>query len=98
MSYIQPPSEVYSRLNWYNYRTAHAMFALGNVQTSLGERLLDQEQFEEGNAMLEEALTTHLQTVKLFRATVGDSHHKTGNSLHKIGCHLHRRRDYVGAM
>ncbi|KAI0449645.1 hypothetical protein F5B21DRAFT_34028 [Xylaria acuta] len=80
------------------YRIAYAMFALGNVQTSLGIRLLDQEQFETGNNMLREALATHTQTLKLFRATVGDGHHKTGNTHYKIGYHLHRDHDYGGAM
>jgi hypothetical protein len=74
------------------------MFALGNVQTSQGAQLLDKEQFEAGNNMLQEALATHRQTLKLFRATVGDGHHKIGNTLYKIGCHLHRMHDYSGAM
>ncbi|KAM3461571.1 hypothetical protein MY5147_009920 [Beauveria neobassiana] len=80
------------------YRTAHAMFALGNVETSLGVRLLDEERFDEGNNMLDAALETHVQTLKLFRATLGDGHHKTGNTLYKIGCHLRRKHDYSGSM
>ncbi|KAM3425972.1 hypothetical protein NHJ13734_009762, partial [Beauveria thailandica] len=80
------------------YRTAHAMFALGNVETSLGVRLLDEERFDEGNNMLDAALETHLQTLKLFRATLGDGHHKTGNTLYKIGCHLRRKHDYSGSI
>ncbi|KID60293.1 tetratricopeptide repeat domain-containing protein, partial [Metarhizium brunneum ARSEF 3297] len=66
------------------YRTAHAMFALGNVETR--------------NNMLDAALATHVQTLKLFRATLGDGHHKTGNTLYKIGCHLRRKHDYSGSI
>ncbi|KAK3374008.1 hypothetical protein B0T24DRAFT_594134 [Lasiosphaeria ovina] len=47
------------------------------LPTSLCERLLDREKFNEGNAMLEEALATHRETLKLFRATIGDWHPKT---------------------
>jgi hypothetical protein len=74
------------------------MFVLGNVQTSLGVRLLDNEQVEAGNDLLDEALATHRQTLHLFRATVGDGHRKTGNTRYKIACHLRRKRDYAGSM
>lgn len=80
------------------YRTAHGMFALGNVQTTQGLRLLSEQQFDAGRLKLDEALETHTQTLKLFRATVGATHHKTGNALYKIGYHLYRKHDYNGAL
>ena len=65
-------------------RTGHAMFALGNVQLSLGN--------------FTEAYDTHTQVLHLFKSSLGIRHHRTGDICHKLGWHLNRMRDYPAAM
>jgi TolA-binding protein len=60
------------------------MFALGNVQILQGK--------------ISEAFQTHLQAYKLFKATVGDRHHRTADACYKLGWHFHRQRKYGNAM
>jgi hypothetical protein len=53
---------------------------------------------DEATASFEESEKAHLQALKLFQATLGEKHHRVGDTWHKLACHMHRRRDYVGAL
>jgi hypothetical protein len=79
-------------------RTGHALFALGNVQTSIGEELLRNGKQDEGLQRLEQAYQTHQKTLRQFRATLGHGHHKVADAAHKVASHYHRKRDYGNAM
>lgn len=60
------------------------MFALGNVQISLGK--------------FDEAYETHSQVLHLWKSSLGIRHHRTGDICHKLGWHLGRMRKYPAAM
>ena len=60
------------------------MFALGNVQLSLGE--------------FEAAHQTHTQVFNLFKGSLGIRHHRTADICHKLGWHFNHERNYQAAM
>jgi len=74
------------------------MFALGNVQMAQNEELRRKGRHEDAKAKMDEAYETHLQTLKLYRATLGETHDKVGDALHKLASHMQIRLDYDGAL
>ncbi|KAI9668709.1 MAG: hypothetical protein M1817_005200 [Caeruleum heppii] len=81
-----------------NFRTGQALFSLGNIQIAQGEELLRNGDQAKGIHKLQEAYETHLQALRLYKATIGERHHKTADAYHKLGWHLHRRREYTSAL
>lgn len=81
--FVRAPYMTALATNFYR-RTGHAMFALGNVQISLGK--------------FDEAYETHSQVLHLFKSCLGIRHHRTGDICHKLGWHLGRMRKYAAAM
>ncbi|RDW76977.1 hypothetical protein BP6252_05030 [Coleophoma cylindrospora] len=78
-------------------RTGLAMFALGNIQTAQGEEFEKCQDIVAARGKYEEAYQTHLQALQIYRATLGERHHKTADAFYKMGCHLHRKRSYFEA-
>jgi len=64
--------------------TGHCLYTLGNVEIALDE--------------MANAFETHKQVLKLWKASLGDRHHKTADICHKLGWHLNQQRKYAPAM
>lgn len=70
-------------------------YVLGNVRISQAQ-LLRHPGHSEGGFM-EEAFRLHKAALKIWRATLGEGHHKTADAYHKMGWHLFRRQEYEEA-
>jgi hypothetical protein len=81
-----------------HHRTGQALFSLGNIQIAQAEQFNKAEKTEEAENKFQEAFETHSQSLCLYQATLGPTHHKTADAFHKIACHYHRRREYEKAM
>ncbi|KAI1391821.1 uncharacterized protein F4822DRAFT_106017 [Hypoxylon trugodes] len=81
-----------------NFRTGYALLALGNVQISQAIALTEEGKKKESEAKYEEAMETHLQSLKLYTLTIGPKHHRTADTYHKVGWHFHRRNNYDAAL
>ncbi|KAJ5528253.1 hypothetical protein N7513_012412 [Penicillium frequentans] len=81
-----------------NFRTAMAMYALGNIQIAQATRLTFEGKRIDAEDKLAEAMSTHVKVLSLWTKTLGQRHHKTSDAMYKVGWHLHRRQEYVQAM
>ncbi|KAL4936544.1 hypothetical protein BDV06DRAFT_91444 [Aspergillus oleicola] len=81
-----------------NFRTAMAMYALGNIQIAQAVALTLDGKKEDAEAKLAESMRVHVKVLKLWTITLGARHHKTADAMHKVGWHFHRRQEYSKAM
>jgi hypothetical protein len=81
----------------YSYRTAVAMYCLGNIHIAQANRLTQEGKKDEAKAKLATAMTTHAKVLRLWTITLGSKHHKTADAMHKVGWHLHQRQEYSKA-
>ncbi|KAJ5160567.1 uncharacterized protein N7482_007571 [Penicillium canariense] len=81
-----------------NFRTAMAMYSLGNIQIAQATTLTLEGDKEKAEAKLAEAMDIHVKVLKLWTITLGARHHKTADAMYKVGWHFHRRQEYPKAM
>ncbi|KAF9252092.1 hypothetical protein DTO013E5_886 [Penicillium roqueforti] len=81
-----------------NFRTAMAMYALGNIQIAQATGLTLEGKKKDAEDKLAEAMNTHVKVLNLWTKTLGPRHHKTSDAMYKVGWHLHRRQEYAQAL
>ncbi|KAK9769980.1 putative NB-ARC domain-containing protein [Seiridium cardinale] len=80
-----------------NFRTAMAMYSLGNIQIAQAEKLTLAGNKNEAESKYAEAMEIHVKVLSLWTITLGARHHKTADAAHKVGWHLHRMNEYQRA-
>ncbi|KAI1084628.1 hypothetical protein F5B20DRAFT_591667 [Whalleya microplaca] len=81
-----------------NFRTAMAMYALGNITISRANELTSSGMKVEADSKFAEAMELHCKVQYLWTKTLGARHHKTADAIYKVGWHLHRINEYDKAL
>ncbi|KAI1500561.1 hypothetical protein F5X99DRAFT_385826 [Biscogniauxia marginata] len=80
-----------------NFRTAVAMYSLGNIQRSQAEVLTSRGMKDEATAKFNESMALHMKVHILWTKVLGAKHHRTADAAYKVGWHFHRLQDYEKA-
>jgi len=81
-----------------NFRTARAMYCLGNIQIAQAQTLTENGKKEQADAKLSEAMSIHAKVWNFWNITLGVTHHKSADAMHKLGWHFHRIKEYTEAI